>query len=117
MKIKELRELSKDELAARRNELKKQALDSRVQHVGGQLENTSVFRQLRKEVAHIETILSERRLNVQYRGQTVSGVAAAQRSQRETAKPKPAKAARTAAPKKPAAKKKAPAKKAAKAKR
>ena len=37
MKIKELRELSKDELVAKRNELKKLALDSRVQHVGGQL--------------------------------------------------------------------------------
>jgi large subunit ribosomal protein L29 len=110
MKIKELRELSKDELAARRNELKKQALDSRVQHVGGQLENTGIFRQLRKEVAHIETILSERRLNVQYRGQTISGVAAAEKSQREaTPKQKAAKPAK----KKMAAKKAAP-KKAAK---
>jgi len=114
MKIKELRELSKDELAARRGELKKQALDSRVQHVGGQLENTGIFRQLRKEVAHIETILSERRLNVQYRGQTISGVAAAEKSQREAApKQKAAKPAKKTAAKK-AAPKKAPAKKAAK---
>ena len=44
MKIKELRELSKDELVARRSELKKQALDSRVQQAGGQLENTAIFR-------------------------------------------------------------------------
>ena len=109
MKIKELRELSKDELAARRNELKKQTLDSRVQQVGGQLENSSIFRQIRKQVAHIETILSERRLNVQYRGATASGVAAAERAQTSAAskKAKPAKPAATkkSAPKKAAAKK------------
>jgi large subunit ribosomal protein L29 len=111
MKIKELRELSKDELVARRNELKKQALDSRVQQVGGQLENTSIFRQVRKQVAHIETVLSERRLNIQYRGATASGVAIAERTQAAAAK----KEAKPAAPKKAAAKKPA-AKKAAKAK-
>jgi large subunit ribosomal protein L29 len=103
MKIKELRELSKDELVARRNELKKQALDSRVQQVGGQLENTAIFRNIRKEVAHIETIISERRLNIQYRGATASGVAAAERAQASTPK-KPA-ASKKAAPKKAAAKK------------
>ncbi len=106
MKIKELRELSKDELVARRNELKKQSLDSRVQQVGGQLENTTIFRSLRKEVAHIETILSERRLNIQYRGATASGVAAAERKQ-SASQPKPAKKAagsKKAAPKKAAKK-------------
>jgi large subunit ribosomal protein L29 len=106
MKIKELRELSKDELVARRNELKKQSLDSRVQQVGGQLENTAIFRSLRKEVAHIETILSERRLNIQYRGATASGVAVAERKQ-TASQPKPAKkptASKKAAPKKAAKK-------------
>ena len=105
MKIKELRELSKDELVARRNELKKQALDSRVQQVGGQLENTAIFRSLRKEVAHVETILSERRLNIQYRGATASGVATAERKQ-SASQPKPAKpaASKKAAPKKAAKK-------------
>jgi large subunit ribosomal protein L29 len=112
MKIKELRELSKDELVARRNELKKQTLDSRVQHVGGQLENSSIFRQVRRQVAHIETVLSERRLNIQYRGATASGVAIAERNQAAAASKKEAK---PAAPKKAAAKKPA-AKKAAKAK-
>jgi large subunit ribosomal protein L29 len=98
MKIKELRELSKDELVARRNELKKQALDSRVQHVGGQLENTSIFRGIRKEVAKIETILSERRLNIQLR--TASATEAKPKAEKT---PKPAKkAAKKAAPKKAA---------------
>jgi large subunit ribosomal protein L29 len=106
MKIKELRELSKDELVAKRNELKQQALQSRVQHVGGQLENTGIFRNLRKQVAHIETIISERRLNIQYRGTTASGVAVAERAQAAAAPKKEAKpAAKKAAPKKPAAKK------------
>jgi large subunit ribosomal protein L29 len=100
MKIKELRELSKDELVARRGELKKQSLDSRVQMAGGQLENSSIFRNLRKEVAHIETILSERRLNVKHRAAT----AVADKPKKEAA---PEKAAKPAA-------KKATAKKAAK---
>ena len=113
MKIKELRELSKDELVARRNELKKQTLDSRVQQVGGQLENSAIFRQVRKQVAHIETVLSERRLNIQYRGATASGVAIAERTQAAAAAKKE-KAAKPAAPKKAAPKKPA-AKKAAKA--
>jgi large subunit ribosomal protein L29 len=112
MKIKELRELSKDELVARRNELKKLSLDSRVQQVGGQLENTAIFRQVRRQVAHIETVLSERRLNIQYRGATASGVAVAERAQALAASKKEPKTA----PKKPAAKKKTTAKKAAKAK-
>ncbi len=102
MKIKELRELSKDELVAKRNELKQQALQSRVQHVGGQLENTSIFRQLRRQVAHIETILSERRLNLQYRGAAASGVAVAERA-KAAAAPK-AEATKKAAPKKAAKK-------------
>ena len=112
MKIKELRELSKDELVARRNELKKQTLDSRVQQVGGQLENSAIFRQARKQVAHIETVLSERRLNIQYRGATASGVAIAERAQASAASKKEAKPAATkkAVPKKPAAKKAAKAK-------
>lgn len=110
MKIKELRELSKDELVAKRNELKQQALLSRVQHVGGQLENTSIFRNLRRQVAQIETIISERRLNIQYRGATASGVAVAERAQTAAApKKEPKPAAKKAAPKKAA-------KKAAKAK-
>jgi large subunit ribosomal protein L29 len=60
MKIKELRELSTDELVARRRELRKDAFNLRLQQQTGALEKPSVIRLNRREVARIETILTER---------------------------------------------------------
>ncbi len=57
----ELRELSVDELATRRRELKEEALNLRVQKESGQLENPSRLRDIRREVARIETMLTEKR--------------------------------------------------------
>lgn len=58
---KDLREQSVDELATRRRELKEEALNLRVQKEAGQIENPSRIRQVRREVARIETILTEKR--------------------------------------------------------
>ena len=58
---KELRELSVDELASRRRELKEDSLMLRVQKEAGQLENPSRIRQARREVAKIETLLTQKR--------------------------------------------------------
>ena len=58
---KELRELSVDELATRRRELKEEALNLRVQKESGQLENPARLRQVRREVARIETVLTTKR--------------------------------------------------------
>ena len=60
MKIKELRELSIDELAAKRSEMRHEMLNLRIQQQSGQLENPSRIKSLRRDVARIETILSER---------------------------------------------------------
>jgi large subunit ribosomal protein L29 len=60
MKIKELRELSKEELLARRYELRKDAFNLRLQQQTGATEKPSVIRINRREVARIETILTER---------------------------------------------------------
>ena len=60
MKIKELRELSNDELIARRRELRKDAFNLRLQQQTGALEKPSVIRLNRREVARIETILMQR---------------------------------------------------------
>ena len=62
MKTKELREQSSEELATRRRDLKEEALNLRVQQESGQLENPARIRQVRREVARIESLLSERRL-------------------------------------------------------
>jgi large subunit ribosomal protein L29 len=60
MKIKELRELTVEELGARRGELRQEMLNLRVQQQIGQLENASRLKTLRREVARIETIVTER---------------------------------------------------------
>jgi large subunit ribosomal protein L29 len=60
MKIKELRELSNDELVSRRRELRRETFNLRLQQQSGNIEKPSVLRAHRREVARIETILSER---------------------------------------------------------
>jgi len=60
MKIKELRELSTDELLARRFELRRDSFNLRLQQQTGSAEKPSVIRISRREIARIETILSER---------------------------------------------------------
>jgi large subunit ribosomal protein L29 len=60
MKIKELRELSIDELGAKRRELRHEMLNLRIQQQSGQLENPSRIKILRRDVARIETILTGR---------------------------------------------------------
>ena len=58
-KIKELREKSPDELATDRQQLREEALNLRIQQESGQLENPSRIREVRREVARINTLLSE----------------------------------------------------------
>jgi large subunit ribosomal protein L29 len=62
MKITELRELSTDELASKRREFKEEFVTHlSLQQQSGQLENPARIRLVRRTVARIETILSERR--------------------------------------------------------
>jgi large subunit ribosomal protein L29 len=61
MKIKELRELTVDELTARRNELKQEIVNLRIQAQVGQLENPARLKIIRREVAKIETLLTQRK--------------------------------------------------------
>jgi len=58
---KEFCELSIEELATRRRELKEEALMLRVQKEAGQLENPSRIRQARRDVARIETLITQKR--------------------------------------------------------
>ena len=61
MKTEELRDLSRTELIARSRELKDELFHLRIKKAGGQLEDPSQIRKIRKEVARIETILTQRR--------------------------------------------------------
>ncbi len=60
MKIKEIKELSVEELQARKRELKKEGFNLRLQQQTGQLEKPSQIRSIRREVARIETVLTLR---------------------------------------------------------
>lgn len=60
MKIKEIRVLTPTELGSRKRELKMELFHLRLQQQSGQLENPSLIRSLRREVAQVETILTEK---------------------------------------------------------
>ena len=52
---------SADELGEQLVKLKKEQFNLRFQRANGQLENTGRVRQVRKDIARIETVLSEQR--------------------------------------------------------
>ncbi len=60
MKIKEIRELTPDELRSRKRELREQIFHLRLQQASGQLEKPSELRSLRREIARIETVLTQK---------------------------------------------------------
>ena len=60
-KITELRELSSDELQTRLRDLKQEALNLRLQQATGQLENNARRRHVRREIARVMTLLTERK--------------------------------------------------------
>ena len=60
MNIKEIVEMSTDELLTKRRDLHQETLHLRLQQQSGQLEQPSRLRLLRREVAKIETVLSQR---------------------------------------------------------
>ncbi len=62
MKIKELKEMTNEELATQRRDLKHETINLRVQQQSGQLENPARIRAVRRTIARIETVLSNRRL-------------------------------------------------------
>jgi large subunit ribosomal protein L29 len=60
MKIKEIVEMSTDELLTKKRDLRQESLHLRLQQQSGQLEQPSRLRLVRRDVARIETVLSLR---------------------------------------------------------
>ena len=60
--ITEIRELTTEELISRLRDLKQESLTLRLQQATGQLGNTARRKLVRREVARVQTTLSERRL-------------------------------------------------------
>ena len=63
VKTKDLRAMSVDELESKLLECKKEQANLRIQQSTGQLENVSNIRKVRRDVARINTLLSERKKN------------------------------------------------------
>jgi large subunit ribosomal protein L29 len=60
MKAKEIKDLSKEELLSKLAEAKKSLFNLRFQKASGQLDNTMKIKNLKRDVARIETILREK---------------------------------------------------------
>ena len=60
MSVNDLRELSATELKNKIVDLKKELMDSRFALATSQLEDTSVFKKIRKEIAQANTVLTEK---------------------------------------------------------
>ena len=61
-KIKDIREFTVEELENRLRELKQEGLNLRLQRATGQLENSSRIRLVRREIARVMTVLTDRKL-------------------------------------------------------
>jgi large subunit ribosomal protein L29 len=64
MNFTELQELTNEELATQRRDLKHEMINLRVQQQSGQLENPARIRAVRRTIARIETLLSDRKTQV-----------------------------------------------------
>ena len=62
-KIKDLRSMTVDELEAKLVEAKKEQFNLRIQQSTGQLQNTANVRKVRRDIAKINTLLTERKKN------------------------------------------------------
>ncbi len=63
VKTKDLRAMSLDELEGKLLECKKEQFNLRVQQSTGQLQNTAQLAKVRKEIAQINTLITERKKN------------------------------------------------------
>ena len=62
MKAKELRELTSEELSVKLKDLKQELFNLRFSHATGQLTNPMQIVSVKKDIAKIKTILTEREL-------------------------------------------------------
>ena len=60
MKFTEIAEMSADELATKKRDLRQESLHLRLQQQSGQLEQPSRLRLIRRDIARLETVLTQR---------------------------------------------------------
>ncbi|NCB48284.1 MAG: 50S ribosomal protein L29 [Clostridia bacterium] len=64
MKIKEIRSLTNDELNSKLMSVKTELFNLRFQHATGNLANPMLLNSLKKDIAKIKTVLTEREMNI-----------------------------------------------------
>jgi large subunit ribosomal protein L29 len=60
MKIKEIRDLSMDELQQKKRELNEEYFKLRMRHASGQLDSPASLGHVRKDIARVQTVLVEK---------------------------------------------------------
>ncbi|MBN1382220.1 MAG: 50S ribosomal protein L29 [Deltaproteobacteria bacterium] len=60
MKIKDIRDLSNDELNQKHKELSEELFNLRIRHTSGQLESPAMMGKVKKDIARINTVLKQR---------------------------------------------------------
>ncbi|HME42654.1 MAG TPA: 50S ribosomal protein L29 [Syntrophorhabdales bacterium] len=63
MKARELKELTAEELLKKEKELREEIFNLRFQHSTGQLDNTARLKQVKKDIARVETVLRQKALS------------------------------------------------------
>ena len=63
MKAKELKDLNESELLAKEKQLKKELFDLNYQRQMGRVEKPANFRNIRRDIARLMTVLNERKDN------------------------------------------------------
>ena len=76
MKIIDVRNLTDSELVAKKKDARQEFFNLRLQQQTGALEKPSRLNELRKDVAKLETVLSERRLGLKIKSRTAKKPAA-----------------------------------------
>ena len=70
MSIQNLRELSVAELENKILDLKKELMESRFSLATSQLEDTSIFKKIKKEIAQANTVLNQKRSEIKMKDMT-----------------------------------------------
>lgn len=61
LEVKELRELSIEELSEKANGLKKDLMRLRFQHKTGKLERQSAMKEAKRDIARVKTVITEKK--------------------------------------------------------
>lgn len=63
MKIKEVKDMSMEELKQKNKEIAEELFRLRIRHASGQLDSPAMMKNLRKDIARIKTVMREREGN------------------------------------------------------